>query len=173
MRICVISICIASEHIIPHEIMSCGHFTKLRDSIYHSCSTSCHCYSSNRHHRGCCNSTGQNRYTYSNRCNTDRKPTTAFKQISPIQRSIRVIACNWVVSAVGKEIVTDKISTSPQVRCIIRIDPPANLRIVITAGYVIESRLLGVSEAKTHNKYWYFYPTRSQRVIFGCAFLPG
>ena len=127
--------CIASKHIIPHEIMSCGRFTKLRDSVYRSCSTSCHCYSSNRHNRGCCNSTGQNRHTYSNRCNTDCKPTTAFKQISPIQCSSRVIACNRVISAVGKHVIS--VESLPRGSIAVRIDKPSPNRVIVPAAEVV------------------------------------
>ena len=82
-----------------------------------------------------------------------------------------VDSADRTIPAIRKHIAAeDALAGGGEAVC---IDKSADLRIVITALEVIESRLLGVLEAKTHNKYWYFYPTRSQRVIFGCAFLPG
>ena len=119
--------------------MSCDRFTKLRDSVYRSCSTSCHCYSSNRHNRGCCNSTGQNRHTYNNRCNTDCKPTTAFKQISPIQCSSRVIACNRVIITIRIHIVTQQ--SRPCADIPIRIEKPSPLGVIVPALQIVQPRV--------------------------------
>ena len=48
----------------------------------------------------------------------------------------RVFSINRIVTTVGKHVVTSYILSGRNIP--IRIDPPTNLRIVITAGYIIE-----------------------------------
>ena len=52
-----------------------------------------------------------------------------------------VCSVNRIIPTIGKQINTCKVAVGTKIGGIIRINKPTNLRIVITAGYVIESRL--------------------------------
>ena len=52
--------------------------------------------------------------------------------------TIRIMINNWIVSAICKEIQTGKVAICTQQIDIICVNKPTNLRIIITAGYIVE-----------------------------------
>ena len=56
-----------------------------------------------------------------------------------------------IIHTIGEKVITTNISSNTGDR-IIRIYPPTDLRIVITAGYIIESRLRVVDIASVERR---------------------